>query len=88
MDPTPTTIMKIPEHLKDEELVYYYSIKTNDHYYTFIKNNKRSNSKVVLESLLKNYKTTAPQHTLPLEGRILLKAPLKDFLTLYPEHFL
>jgi hypothetical protein len=80
--------MKIPEHLKDEELAYYWSSKTTDHYYTFIQNGKRCISNAALESLLKQYITATPQHTLPLEGKILLRAPLKDFLTLYPEHFL
>jgi hypothetical protein len=82
--------MKIPEHLKDEELAYYWSSKTTDCYYTFIStfSTKRSRSAAKLESLLKNYKTTVPQYTLLLEGKILLSAPLKDFLTLYPEHFL
>ena len=80
--------MKIPEHLKDEELIYYWSTRTTDHYYAFTKNNKRSRSAAALESLLKQYITATPQHTLSLEGRILLRAPLKDFLTLYPEHFL
>ena len=87
MDPTPPTIMKIPEHLKDEELVYYWSSSTNDYYYAFIKNGKRSAGKTNLNNLLPFYPTIVA-YTLQLKGKILLRAPLKDFLNLYPEHFL
>jgi hypothetical protein len=79
--------MKIPEHLKDEELVYYHSSITNDYYYAFIKNGKRSVGKTNLNNLLPLYPNTVI-YTLQLKGKILLRAPLKDFLTLYPEHFL
>jgi len=79
--------MKIPEHLKDEELAYYHSSITNDYYYAFIKSGKRSVGKTALNNLLSFY-PNAVAYTLQLKGKILLSAPLKDFLNLYPEHFL
>ena len=80
--------MKIPEHLKEEELVYYYSNSTFAHYYTFVKSNKSSKSSSRLEKLLEFHKTGVPEHTLPFNGKTLLRAPLKNFFNLYPEHFL
>lgn len=79
--------MKIPEHLKNEELVYYYSSSTDDYYYAFTKSGKRSAGKTNLDNLLSFYSYNI-SYTLELKGKILLRAPLKDFLNLYPEHFL
>lgn len=79
--------MKIPEHLKNEELVYYYSSSTDDYYYAFTKSGKRSAGKTTLDNLLSFYSYHVSYFS-ELKGKILLRAPLKDFLNLYPEHFL
>jgi hypothetical protein len=81
--------MKIPEHLKDEKLIYYYAPNTESCYYAFVKYDKRGVAKKELNNLLFYYYPKAPvKCTLDIKGNILLSAPLKDFLTLYPEHFL
>ena len=80
--------MKILEHLKDEELAYKYSEQYNEYFYTLMKENKSSLGYATISALLKKYETDSPTYYAFSTGNILLKAPLKDFLTLYPEHFL